>query len=440
MALLGATPIAAVEGMQSTHAFQRSILWGSSSGTEALTRRSLPVGLQPSMKKNSVVGKRIASICVLQSNRPTSMADEPKSPGKVVPSKVPTLTNKGWSDKMDLEDHFLVKQLRDLAAVASDRSEMHQVVSIQRDNWNSLLHNTITMGSVSAAIAAALNGGMEHALGLSVVASGLGLGVALLMALVSFFQPAQMAEEQRTAARFFKRLMTDIESTLQIDHRLRQEASQYLEQKLATVHALDRGFPLPLTPIVLEKFPKLFSPSVLGPPTPSTPELPILSSFRSSINGWTSSMEKDLKRTSQILHTSDIPTYMEMAVEVNRLNKVFAIYSTVLAMSGVLFNMVDGAMSGRMHLSVLGAALTVGAFFLHSLSHATQLGAAYETYRNCAGYYADMERLIETALRTPVEEREYGVTFLQKIALQLGRSPADSPIIPLDEEKAGMLF
>lgn len=238
---------------------------------------------------------------------------------------------------------------------------------------------------------------------------------------------------QVTGVTLFKRLATDIESTLETDPCLRQDACQFLQQKLRTLHALDSAFPMPLTPIVLEKFPKVVRPSILsGLPADLDAAPRTMTASSQPINGWTPALEKDLKRTAQILHSSDIPTYVEMATGVNHLNKSLAIASTVMAASEALCNM--------MHTSVLGAGLMVGAYFVHSLSHAVQLGAAYETYRNCAGFYVEVERSIEAALRTPVQQRENGLLFLERISLQLGRSPAQSPVVPLNEEKAGTLF
>jgi hypothetical protein len=406
-------------------------------GTHEISRQFSQVLPRPAMKKVRH-GQRSAPVCQMTITRP-AMTEGPKSPGKEkrVPTEAPISINKGWSDNMDRQDQRLVDQLRNLATLASDRSEMHHILSLQRDNWNSLFHTTITMASVSTAVVAALNGA-QPAVGLSVVASGLGLTVAAFMALVNFFQPSQLAEEQSHAARFFKRLATDIESTLEIDPRMRPEASHYLQQKLATLHALDSAFPMPLTPVVLEKFPKVIAPSILSGPAVDLAQPEVSTSSSQYSNGWTPAIEKDLKRTAQILHDSDIPTYLQMATGVNHLNKALAIASNVMATAAALLNVI-GAMPG-IHTSALAAAMSVGAFFAHNLSHAATLGAAYETYRNCAGYYADLESSIQRALRTPVSQREDGMLFLQKISLQLGRNPAALPMVPEGQKTAGTLF
>ncbi|KAG6550444.1 hypothetical protein Mapa_007986 [Marchantia paleacea] len=324
----------------------------------------------------------------------------------------------------------IVSQFEALSVLVSDRVEMHSILALQRDNWNRLFHNTITMASVPAATASAVNGALP-ASGLRVVAIILGMGAAALMALVSKFQPSQLAEEQRHAARFFKRLGADMEATLQVDPRLREDASLYWEQSIGTVHALDRAFPLPLTPIMVEKFPEQVHPSkISGDVDLARPEVEV--SQHSHKNGWTWSAVEDLKRTAQLLRTSDIPEYISMANSAKIINLILSISSPLFATAGVVLNMA-GCPS-------VAAAVTVGSLFAHTLTHALQMGAVYEVYRNCAGYYADVEKSIEQTLRLPVEQREDATIFQQKISMSLGRRPAVTPMVPVGAKTAGVLF
>ncbi|KAG6549376.1 hypothetical protein Mapa_009095 [Marchantia paleacea] len=321
-------------------------------------------------------------------------------------------------------------QFESLSVAISDRVEMHSILALQRDNWNRLFHNTITMASVSAAVASSVNGAVP-AQGLQVVAIILGMGAAALMALVSKFQPSQLAEEQRHAARFFKRLGADVEATLHVDPRLCEEASAYWERSVGTFHALDRAFPLPLTPIVVEKFPKHVGPSQLsGEVDLSRPEVEV--SWQSHSNGWTSSAVEDLKRTANLLHDSDIPEYVNMANNAKIINLILSITSPLLATAGVALN-IAGCPS-------VAAAVTVGSLFAHTLTHALQMGVVYEVYRNCAGYYADVEKSIERVLRLPVQKREDARIFLQKTSMLLGRTPGVTPMAEISDKKAGILF
>jgi hypothetical protein len=61
-----------------------------------------------------------------------------------------------------------------------------------------------------------------------------------------------------------------------------------------------------LKPNGLEKFPKVVAPSVLGPVADLTEtEIPA-----NNTNGWTDAITKDLQRTADKLHTSDIAKYV----------------------------------------------------------------------------------------------------------------------------------
>ncbi|KAG6549372.1 hypothetical protein Mapa_009090 [Marchantia paleacea] len=324
----------------------------------------------------------------------------------------------------------LLSHFHELSVLVSDRTEMHSILAMQRDNWNRLFHSTITMASVTAATASAVNAALP-APGLQVVSIILGLGAAALMALVSKFQPSQLAEEQRHAARFFKRLGADVEATLQVDPRLREDAFSYWERSVTTLHALDRAFPLPLTPIVVEKFPKQVGPSKLsGELDLSQPEIEGSRQFHN--NGWTSSAVEDLKHTAQLLRTSDIPHYIEMANNAKIINLILSITSPLLATAGLVLNIAG--------CPYVAAAITVGSLFAHTLTHALQMGAVFEVYRNCAGYYADVEKLIEQVLRLPVQQREDATIFQQKISILLGRRPAVTPMVPVSDKAAGILF
>ncbi|KAL2649263.1 hypothetical protein R1flu_017391 [Riccia fluitans] len=339
---------------------------------------------------------------------------------------------KGWTDGNGMPVPLLQKRLETLSVLVLDRVEMHLILAVQRDNWNRLFHTTITLASVSAAASAAANAAVPT-LGLHMVSIILGAGAAMLMALVSKFQPSQLAEEQRHAARFFKRLGADIESTLNVDPRLREDASCYWERSVGTVHALDQAFPLPLTPIVVEKFPKRVRPSKLSGEI-SIPQPECLSSERqiSSANGWTSCRMEELQRTAQLLRTSDVKEYVDLAEKAKFINLVLAISSPLLATAAVIVNMA-GCPS-------VAAAVGVGSLFFHTLSHALQMGAVYEVYRNCAGYYNDVVESIDENLRLPVERREDGAIFTHKVALLLGRNPSSTPMVPGDDKKAGALF
>ncbi|BBN10109.1 hypothetical protein MPTK1_5g01090 [Marchantia polymorpha subsp. ruderalis] len=372
------------------------------------------------------IQRRVVNRAVISTSRNTKVVNEDE-----IRHFHGTDYNKGWTDARGLTEERILGHFEELSVLVSDRSEMHSILAQQRDNWNRLFHTTTTIASVFAATASAVNGAVPGP-GLQVVAIILGMGAAALMALVSKFQPSRLAEEQRHAARFFKRLGADVEATLQVDPRLREEASSYWERSVNTLHALDRAFPLPLTPRdVEEELPKQVGPSKLsGEVDLARPEVKVSRHFH--INGWTPSAVEDLKHTAHLLHHSDIPEYVNMANKAKLINLILSITSPLLAATGVALNMAG--------CTSVAAAVTVGSLFAHTLTHALQMGAVYEVYRNCAGYYGDVEKSIEQVLRLPVQERQDAAIFLHKISMALGRVPAMTPMVPISNKTAGSLF
>ncbi|KAG6551721.1 hypothetical protein Mapa_006810 [Marchantia paleacea] len=341
----------------------------------------------------------------------------------------PPESNKGW------DDIRLQALLRSLGVMADDRSEMHAAVAIQRDNWGKLLQVTITMSMISAGILSALNTRAAAAsLSLSVTASLLAGGSFFFMCLENWFQPSQLAEEQRAASRFFKALVREIEGSLKPGgSHLKEEAHVFYESKLQRLQYLDKAFPLPLFPGGIDKFPEVVGPSVLSAPVDtSKPEVP-LSEDKSSNNGWTAAIVEDLKKTSALLKKSEIATYVGWEKNAQKINKVLAISGPVLALTSVIANFVNGG-------AAIAAACSVLAALVSSFSHDAQVGMVYEMYRDVAGSFEDIDKEIQRNLRMPVEQREDGELFHERIALTLGRDE-DKPIVASDDQtSAGSLL
>ncbi len=356
----------------------------------------------------------------------------PAGPGS--PTSPSQCNTKGWTDRNGVEDSRLLAQLRNIALAAEDRSEMHAIIGVQRDNWNKLCHMTVNMTTIAAAMLAAMNSGVgSTSLNMSVAAFLLNGGAAGFMYLASKYQPSQLAEEQRTASRFHKLLARDIDTTLLIDPRLRKDADLYMEEVMARLQALDVGFPLPLKPNGLEKFPKVVAPSVLGPVADLTEtQIPA-----NNTNGWTDAVTKDLQRTADKLQTSDIAKYVRAARNKETPNKRLAISAPVLAVVAALLSLV-GCWPG-IHLAGVAAACSIVAVLVSSFSNGGQIGMIFELYRNCAGYYAETEQDIQSTIRIPVCQREDGELYHQKIALQLGRHD-QMPMFSSEEKTAGKLF
>eukprot|EP00246_Nothoceros_aenigmaticus_P012474 TRINITY_DN38_c0_g1_i2.p1 TRINITY_DN38_c0_g1~~TRINITY_DN38_c0_g1_i2.p1 ORF type:complete len:335 (+),score=42.41 TRINITY_DN38_c0_g1_i2:312-1316(+) len=334
---------------------------------------------------------------------------------------------------------MVVAKLQNLAALCADRSEMHQVLAVQRDNWNSLFNVTLSLATVSSAVLSSLQGAL-HAPSLSVTAFMLDAAAAGIMAGLYQFQPAQLAEEQRTAARFFKNIVKEIETALRIDPRMRENANLFLEEKIARMQALDKAFPLPLLPLVLEKFPKVLKPSVMGPVADtSRPVLPV----KTPANGWTPAIEEDLAQVGEKLRAEDgdVAEYLGFMKKYLGINKLFVTMSPVMAAMGAAAALAGTVVPNEQQMLVACAAagFSVMSAFAHSLTSCFQAGMVFEMYRNCAGFYMGMDHSIQRSLRIPVELRENGELLHQRIAFQLGRAD-QLPIVPKSDKLAGKLF
>jgi len=357
----------------------------------------------------------------------------PNSPGS--PAERNT---KGWTDERGHQNPRLVAQLRHIALAARDRAEMHTTIGLQRDNWNKLCHTTVVTTTVAAAVLAALNGATP-AVPLALTACLLNAGTAGLMALAGKMQPSQLAEEQRSAARQWKAMAEEIEATLQVDPRLREDAHLYVEDKLARVRAVDAAYPLPLLPNGLPKFPAVVKGSTLSTPVDlSEPEMPSNDS-----NGWSSAISEDLRRTAQKLREADVEIYLGWARKKERESLRLAVAAPVLVALAAALNLAQclpllGATVQTVATSAAALSSAL-AMFCFSFAQGGQIGMIFEMYRNCAGSYADLDNSIQRALRIPVCQREDGELFHAKVALQLGR-PNELPLVRPGDKTAGNVF
>lgn len=317
------------------------------------------------------------------------------------------------------EEHILVlAQLRLLANVAADRAEMHSILAQQRDNWNKLFQNTLTAATLTASLLAGFNG-HHPSLSLSLPALLLDVGCAFMMTVINQFQPSQLAEEQRAATKLFKKLVNDIDYALQVPPYLRQPARRLLKDSKRRLHALDRAYPMPLTPGGLEKFPSSVVPPVLSDPPSSANSAPELVATEG--NGWNESIAKDLKEIAIQINESHVKTFTSWAQNVVKVNKCLAIAAPLFAISGAVLNAASAlGWSSNNILSLYAALCSVLAGFAGSFSHDMQLGMVFELYRNTAGYFADVEASINRTLQVPVNQRETGVLFRRRITYAVG--------------------
>ncbi|KAJ4838753.1 hypothetical protein Tsubulata_029164 [Turnera subulata] len=301
-----------------------------------------------------------------------------------------------------------------LEAVA-DRVEMHRNIGEQRNNWNTLLLNSVNMITLTAATmtgvaatAGAPQGGSLLALKLS--STLLFSAAAGMLVIMNKIQPSQLAEEQRNAARLFEQLHNQIQTTLALNNYTEVDVKNAMEKVLA----LDAAYPLPLLGKMIEKFPEEFEPAVWWP-KPNEPQV-----TKSKTHIWSEELAQEMSQVVRVLRTKDSEDYMRLGNLALKVNKILAISGPLLtgvAAAASAF-VGDGSCAGT--VAVMAGAM---AGIVNTLEHGGQVGMVVEMYRNCAGFFTFMEESIESAAAA-AEGREDGEMLEMKVALQLGRSPS----------------
>nr|POE95040.1 putative f-box protein [Quercus suber] len=355
---------------------------------------------------------------------------------------------------------------------------MHANIGEQRDNWNTLLLNSINMIILTAATMAgvAATGGIGMPLLALKLSSTLLYSAATGMLLImNKIQPSQLAEEQRNATRLFKQLQSQIQTMLAIGTPTQEDVKEVMEKVLA----LDKAYPLPLLGAMLEKFPAKFEPAVwwpknqlqsqiqtmlaIGTPTQEDVKevmekvlaldkaypLPLLGAmlekfpakFEPAVwwpknqvlqkknfshegkqcnNGWSEELEMEMREITKVVERKDIEDYVRLGNLALKINKTLAISGPLLTGIAAFGSAFIGNGSWAPIVAVAAGALasTVNAF-----EHGGQVGMVFEMYRNCGGFFQLLEESIEATLEEKdLEKRENGELFEMKVAMKLGRS------------------
>ncbi|KAJ0081013.1 hypothetical protein Patl1_09988 [Pistacia atlantica] len=118
----------------------------------------------------------------------------------------------------DSTNSMVTAKLYPILESVADRVEMHNNIGQQRDNWNTILLNSINMISLAATtmagVAATGGAGVSSLLALKLSSTLLFSAAAGMMVMVNKIQPSQLAEEQRNATRLFKQLQREIQTVL----------------------------------------------------------------------------------------------------------------------------------------------------------------------------------------------------------------------------------
>ncbi|KAK7359793.1 hypothetical protein VNO77_01758 [Canavalia gladiata] len=315
-------------------------------------------------------------------------------------------------------------QLYAILEAVEDRVEMHHNVGKQRDNWNTLLLNSINMITLTAAAMA----GVAATCGNGVPLLALKLSSTLLFSastgmliVMNKIQPSQLAEEQRNATRLFKQLKSHIETTIAIGNPTEEDVKDAMDKVLA----LDKAYPLPLLGAMLEKFPSKFQPSVWWPSTSSKRSKSKYHETKqqgnNNNNGWNEGLEMELKNVLEVVKRKDMKDYERLGNLVLKINKSLAIAGPLLtSIAAVGSACVTQGSSASATMAVLGGALATA---VNTFQHGGQVGMVSEMYRTCGGFFQLLENSIQETIEVEDEEqRENGELFEMKLALKLGRS------------------
>ncbi|XP_074267455.1 putative F-box protein At4g22030 [Silene latifolia] len=313
----------------------------------------------------------------------------------------------------DQQNEITVKLYAILEAI-SDRIEMHNNVKEQRENWNSLLLNSINMITLTATTMVGISAMNEGNLTLKVSSMVLFMAATGLVSLMNKIQPSQLAQEQRNSVRLFKQLKTKVETTMYLKNPSRFEVDGFVEEVLA----LDRAYPLPLLGAMLEKFPKTYKSAVWWPKSKNVVKT---TSFGDKNNGWSKELEEEMREIVEVIEKKDIEDYVRLGNKALKLNKMLAVSGPVLTGIAAIGSgfLVGGAGWGGVVAGVAGAMAGV----VNTMEHGGQVGMVFEMYRNCGGLFSLLNETIESNLEEgDFERRENGELFEMKLALKLGRS------------------
>ncbi|XP_027338216.1 probable F-box protein At4g22030 [Abrus precatorius] len=371
-----------------------------------------------------------SSIHIPKLPRSPSQAPKPKPSRKLFEElkgfthTIPTFQNNSCNNPTTSKTTI---QLYAILEAVADRVEMHHNIGEQRDNWNTLLLNSINMITLTASAMA----GVAATCGTGAPLLALKLSSTLLFSastgmlmIMNKIQPSQLAEEQRNATRLFKQLQSHIETTIAIGNPTEDDVKDAMEKVLA----LDKAYPLPLLGAMLEKFPSKFEPAVWWPNSTSSS-----SSKRSkfqdretkervkntSNNGWNEGLEMELRDILEVVKRKDVKDYERLGNMVLKINKSLAIAGPLLTGIAAVGSAFVSEGSWASIIAVMAGALATG---VNALEHGGQVGMVSEMYRSCGGFFQLVENSIQETIEEDEEQRENGELFEMKLALKLGRS------------------
>ncbi|CAL9200620.1 probable F-box protein At4g22030 [Musa acuminata AAA Group] len=319
-------------------------------------------------------------------------------------------------------DEHLVSKVYAILDAISDRAEMHAIIGAQRNDWNHLLTGSINAITLTSSLMAGISSipageaAAPHFLAFKLSSVILFAAATGMMLITSKIQPSQLAEEQRNATRLWKQLGRSIETTL----ALRPPTELDIEEAMQKVIALDKAYPLPLLPGMLEKFPENVEPTQWWPKQQSRQQQAVNGMTR---NGWSQELEEEMRGILRVLRMKDEEQYVRLGKLVLNINKSLATAGPLLAGLASIGSGLIGSPALGPAPALVGVVGGVLAAAVNTLEHGGQVGMVFELFRNCAGFYRRLQEEIECNIGEKDEQRrENGELFEMKMALQLGRS------------------
>ncbi|KAJ8442329.1 hypothetical protein Cgig2_011252 [Carnegiea gigantea] len=343
---------------------------------------------------------------------------------RMVPLEIATSNGHTTKKEVSHEANIATTKLYMILEAVQDRIEMHKNIGEQRENWNSLLLNSLNMVTLTAVTMAGLGEMGGSVLPLKISSTLLFAAATGILLITNKIQPSQLVEEQRNAVRLLKQLQTKIQTTLS----LQTPTGKDVEDAMEKVLALDRAYPLPLLGAMLDKFPNTFKPATWWPTKPSQQahdgvhkSKACYHKNKGKMNGWSEELEEEMRSIVGVMDTRDMEDYVRLGNKALKLNKTLAMLGPSLMGMAAIGSALSG--HGGSWGAPLAAMAGSMASIVNTIEHGGQVGMVFEMYRNCAGFFSLLEETVESNLEeSDLGKRENGELFEMKMALHLGRS------------------
>uniref|UniRef100_A0A0E0J1M2 F-box protein n=1 Tax=Oryza nivara TaxID=4536 RepID=A0A0E0J1M2_ORYNI len=217
------------------------------------------------------------------------------------------------------------------------------------------------------------------------------------------------------------------------------------------VLALDAAYPLPLLPVMLDKFPKVVEPARWWQPTKRQQQqqrAPIFNTSKVAAtngaagrratamagNGWTQEVEEEMRDILRVIRAKDENEYVSVGKLVLALNKRLAMAGPALAGAATLAAAFIG--SGKVGAWASGVAVLGGALAaaVNTVEHGGQVGMVFDLCRNMASIYRKIQEDIEASPQGGRRRAEGELQGLGRSTLELKKFKAIASPTVKDED------